>query len=256
MQKSIIVGSLLAFAFAAHAADPVPVAAYNFAGGSLASVVAGAPSLSAVDPTGTGGFGTAVVNGLSQTVYNFNGLNSPNDQQGGLTLAVGSLITNPAVYSVEIVFSFSDRNGAWRRILDVQSRSNDSGFYVDPGNNLDIFPVAGGSAFTNNTFHDVVLSVNNGTVNFYLDGGAATTIGTTVMNLDASKTLNFFLDNTQGGGQGEWSAGSVASIRVYNEAVSSGTLPVTPAVPEPDTYALMAAGLGVVGLLARRRRAV
>jgi len=32
-------------------------------------------------------------------------------------------------------------------------------------------------------------------------------------------------------------------------------MPPTPAVPEPQTYALVAAGLGVVGFLSRRRRA-
>lgn len=37
-------------------------------------------------------------------------------------------------------------------------------------------------------------------------------------------------------------------------AAYSGELSVTP-VPEPETYALLLAGLGVVGLVARRRRA-
>lgn len=34
----------------------------------------------------------------------------------------------------------------------------------------------------------------------------------------------------------------------------AGTANITAAVPEPETYALMLAGLGVVGMLARRRR--
>ena len=37
-------------------------------------------------------------------------------------------------------------------------------------------------------------------------------------------------------------------------AVGSGSTPV-PFIPEPETYALMLAGLGVVGFVARRRRA-
>lgn len=40
-----------------------------------------------------------------------------------------------------------------------------------------------------------------------------------------------------------------------SEAVAIGSVPVTP-VPEPETYALMLAGLSMLGLVARRRRSV
>lgn len=245
-----VLATLAAFASVARAADPVPVAAYTFADGSFASSVGGAPALTAVNPLGTSGFGTATVNGASTSVYNFTGNTAP-AEQAGLSLNIGSLITNHSVYSVEIVFSFQQVSG-YRRILDVQDRSSDNDFYILNGA-LNIYPVASGAAFTADSFHDVVLLVNNGTVNFYLDGGAATTVNTDVMTITGN-TPNFFLDNYQGPAQSEYSSGSVASIRVYNEAVSTGTLPVTPAVPEPDALALMLAGPGFVGFAAKGRR--
>lgn len=40
---------------------------------------------------------------------------------------------------------------------------------------------------------------------------------------------------------------------LYNGAISVATVPLAP-VPEPETYAMMLAGLGALGFLARRRR--
>ncbi|MBL8491861.1 MAG: PEP-CTERM sorting domain-containing protein [Rhodocyclaceae bacterium] len=52
--------------------------------------------------------------------------------------------------------------------------------------------------------------------------------------------------------------GQIDEVRVYDSALSAGEVAriyasVT-AVPEPETYATMLAGLGVLGALARRRR--
>lgn len=48
--------------------------------------------------------------------------------------------------------------------------------------------------------------------------------------------------------------GTVAGVGMGNAASYSGTMNVTP-VPEPGTYALMLAGLGAVGFIAKRRKA-
>ena len=38
------------------------------------------------------------------------------------------------------------------------------------------------------------------------------------------------------------------------DGITIAGVPITPAIPEPQTYALMLAGLGVVGFMARRRK--
>lgn len=234
----------------AQAAVPAPVAQYSF-NGTLTSSVAGAPALTVTDPLGLSGFTTDDVLGSMQTVWNFSGERTPVLNQAGLSLDTTGLITANNVYSIEMVFKFTERAGAWRRILDVESRQSDNGFYVDPSNRLNIYPVAGGAAFSNDVYHDVFLVNNAGTVTFYLDGSEQATVATNVMNLDASRTMNFFLDNVVAGGQSEYSSGSIALIRVYNEAL---TAVPPPPVPEPTTMALLLAGLCALGVTGRAQR--
>jgi len=65
-------------------------------------------------------FGTDSVFGSSQTVYNFVGT-SENPGQVGLSFSTACLLTSNSVYRIELVFEFTERQGAWRRILDVQN---------------------------------------------------------------------------------------------------------------------------------------
>jgi Concanavalin A-like lectin/glucanases superfamily/PEP-CTERM motif len=251
--------AMLAFGVAAGSAfaAPSPVAQYGF-NNTLTSSVGGAPALTVTDPLSQSGFTTDTVFGNTQQVWSFAGLASPVTDQAGLTLNTTGLLTQNNVYSLELVFKFTQGVNAWRRIVDVSSRSTDNGFYVDPSNNLDVFPIGGGSAFTNNVYHDVFLVDNAGVVTFYLDGSAQANLTTTVMDIDSSNNINLFLDNVVGGGQGEFSNGSIASLRLYNEALTAvpppPVPPVVPGVPEPETYALMLVGLGALATVSRRRR--
>ena len=243
-------------------ADLTPVATYQFQN-TLAADQGGVAALTAVDPTGTSGFQTATLYGQTRQVYQFSGNASPASDQGGLTLGTSGLVASNQ-YSVEMVFQFVDNSG-WRRILDVQNRQSDNGFYVDPSSHLDVFPVVGGTTnFTANAFHDVVLTVaNDGTVNGYLDGNLEFSTTTAVMNVDSNNLMGFFLDNVVSGGQGEYSPGQVGLIQLYNDVLSPAQIAaqaVNPfaglgTVPEPSSVALLGLGAaGFVGLAAGRRR--
>jgi len=184
-----------------------------------------APALVPIDPQGQSAFVPDTVLGVTRTVWAFNGTATPPDQQAGLDLVTPGLV-NPQSYSVDMVFALSGAAG-WRRLLDVQDRQSDDGFYVDPSNNLDIYRISGSTAaFTAGVYHHVAMAVDGTaaipTVRAYLDGVPQFSAMTSEMDLDADpvnntdQVLGFFLDNVAGGGQGEWSAGRVALIRVWD----------------------------------------
>lgn len=251
----VIVGAPAVFARAATTA-----ATYQF-DNTFAANEAGAPALIPTDPQGTSAFQTDTVLGQSRRVWAFNGVASPPDQQAGVTVNTTGLVA-PQSYSVDMVFQFSDGANAWRRIIDVQNRQSDAGFYVDPGNNLDVYPVSGSSAaWSNNVYHHVVLTDDGTTVKAYLDGVSQFSTTTNLLNLDVdpvnnpNRLMGFFLDNVAGGGQGEWSPGKVALIRLWNGVLTdteAQQLANNPFIPEPGFATV--AGLTTIATLLRGRR--
>jgi hypothetical protein len=263
MRHALLIGALSLGMSGLAWGDATAVATYNFQG-NFNAVQPGAPALTPVDPEGTSKFTTDTVMGSQSTVWQFNGDNTPADQSG-LTLNTTGLITDPGSYSLDMILEFTQRDGAWRRLLDVQNRQSDNGFYVNPSNDLDIFPVSGSTAaWTNNVFHHVVLTIDdstatianptNVTVTAYLDGVSQFSTQTNIMDLNFDPTdnpnqlLGFFLDNVAGGGQGEWSEGEIAFARLWNGVLTPTE--VAALIPEPGTLAFFAAG----GLLLQRRR--
>jgi PEP-CTERM motif len=238
-------------------ASQVAVATYQFQN-TLAADQSGVASLTAVNPLGTSEFVTNTLFGQTRQVYAFNGSSNPADQ-GGLTVNTTNLIS-PTSYSVEMVLSFNAAGPTgWTRILDVQNRQSDNGFYVDPSNHLDVFPVASGTTeFTYQAYHVVHLTVGGGVVDAYLDGNLEFSASTAVMNItdtidNPNNLMGFFLDNVVGGGQGEWAPGNVALIQLYNGVLDQSQITMQAsnpfgglsAVPEPSSAVLL--GLGVAG---------
>jgi hypothetical protein len=221
------------------------IATYTF-NNTLAASQPGVAALTAVDPLGTSGFQTATVLGNSRTTWHFDGSTTP-ASQGGLQFNTTGLIASNQ-YSVEMLFELTGNSG-WRRLLDSLDRQSDSGLYIDPANNLDLYPNGSGSGgpFVANSFFDVFVTIDpSNTVNGYLNGAPQFSLSST--NLDvATNTLGFFLDNVVAGGQGEWSSGNIALIKVFNTALTVDQVAAesrnpfgTPTgAPEPGTWMLM-----------------
>lgn len=270
----IAVAAAVIALWAGHADAATLVASYGF-NGTLASSVTGAPSLVAVDPTSTAAYVTDTVRGVSRTVYQIGGVNSPLLSQGGLTLDTTGVISAANGYSVELTLEFLGRDNAWRRILDTLDRQSDAGFYADPSNQLDVYPVGGSAAgILAGAYRNIVLTVgpsgpNN--VTAYIDGGTSLNLTTDVLNIGSSGIIGLFLDNVAGGGQGEWSNANIATANFFEGVLTAeeaaafkGDAYVPPiggggsvgGVPEPATWALMLIGFGGIGASLRRRRGI
>jgi hypothetical protein len=266
-----LAGGLTAVAMASAQAA-VPVASYSF-NGTLAADQAGAPTLTAIDPQGANGFETALVGGVSRTVYRWIDVAGVNQHGGGLQFSALGLLTDPQSYALALNFEFTGSalaGGGWRRIVDTQARQSDNGFYVSPTNKLQTVRgtdtgidvdsnalVSGVTTFTTPGFHTVWLQVQglgdgHQQVQAWLDGQLELSTTTSRFGLNNASNPNgllvFFADNLAAGAQQEYGNGRIASLALYDGALS----PL--AVPEPQAALLLSAGLAVLALLRQRRR--
>ena len=179
----------------------------------------------------------------------------------GLSLAYSAL-PSTRLYSIELVFDFEQFN-IWRKIIDYNARITDDGFYFDPGNKLDFFPITSSTtAITTPVDVHVVLTRDaaSGVVNAYLNGAlefSFTDSGGLSLFRGTDNLVHFFEDDAATG-FGEASRGSMDCIRIYNTALTAAEVagltscgPRGGSVPEPST--LLLASLGLIGLAIRRR---
>lgn len=235
----------------------IPVANFNLSSGSLQS---GQTALHAVDPQGKSKFVTDTVFGKQQQVYRFDSNNSNASTQAGLQLDTRNLVTD--AYSVDMVFKFDRLTSGYQRLFDVSARNSDTGAYARDGQ-IRIYgtPARSHTRLEANEYSRLTLTNSgNGLVKAYLNGAWLYDAQTAALDFDnfsgvnPNNLMSFFLDDGH-----EWTAGQVASIRLYDTVLSANDVtaignstPVTPttAIPAPAPAMLM---LGASLLLLRRR---
>ncbi len=161
----------------------------------------------------------------------------------GLTLADNL----GATYTIDIGYHF-DTHGGYQKIIDFSNLAADAGMYT-LGSNYNFYPdpnlspapgdgVDGRLTVSRDGASQLVSVYSNGVLGFsFTDSSGWADF--------SGNNANFFIDDFATG-QREAASGYVDYIKTYDTAMS-------PPVPEPETYALMLAGLGVLAMVARRR---
>jgi len=176
--------------------------------------------VTAFDTVGFGAAKRSIVTGLVNSTATFNSTNSSNLQQIAGTRPNDIFLATANKGTIGSV-----ANGAYTFTTADGAASNANG-YVMAG---DAF---GNEWRSNNVLNGETLASN--TTGLYVVDGAA-------------KKLRL--------GAGTEGNGLVALNAAAGTLSYTVSLPVTPAIPEPSTYALVIAGLAVAGVAARRRRA-
>ena len=179
---------------------------------------AGGPDLIAIDPASRASFVRDTVFGAERTVYQFGGTPT---SQGGLALNTTNLV-NVNSYSIEMIFTLTERAGNFRRVLDVLERTSDRGLYVNAQNRFEFSRLRSGTAtFNNGTYYHLVLTVSNNVARLYLNGSLDIDLGTDSMNITTARRLvHFFVDNTTDTSTQDYSSGRIALLRAYTNPLT------------------------------------
>jgi len=242
------------FYFAGPVSAATLVSQYTFAGNANDSV--GGKNLTV---TGSVGYGTQTINGVSMNVVTISEPSNSNylNFSGNLGASLGSV-------SVSFWANGTATGATYKDIVGVANGSG-VGFKLETFNDFssnDYVAVYGMGSFltgappgtsvgSEGAWHLYTFTVNGTAATLYCDGvavGTATTNGNNT--LITQLRVGNGLDST---GRG-W-LGSVADLKIYSGALTAGEVAAAyAAVPEPTTYGMLGAGALAGAALVRRRR--
>jgi hypothetical protein len=229
--------SVAGWATVASSAGAALRADYQFQN-TLASSVGAPPPMTSLG-FGTNSFATEPVNGSSQAVLTF-------PAENGVQLAPTMGVIPNGNYTFVVLFRFAQiTSRPWQRIVDFQNGTSDRGLYSHEGS-LEVYPYAKGATATIKAQEYVLVVLTRdsaGTVTGYVDGTKQFSYddsSTQAAVIDANNTLRFFRDNESGGPSGESSAGAVARIQLYDEALTAEQVTGLPSGPPAETGAATA----------------
>jgi hypothetical protein len=230
----------LAFGLVSHVASGAQTHWYQFNGDLSDSQ--GGPSLVANGGTTfAGGYSFAANQGLSLT---------------------GALSAN--VYTIDLTFSLGTKAG-WSKIVDFKGLDVDSGLYrfmLPTGGALQICDCSTqinspAGLIVDNQSVRVTLTrdagnlvtqyVNGAAVGTYQDNSGIFTFST------PGQVAHFFRDDQFTGG-GESVAGTVTRIVLFDSALTASEVATLAPVPEPESWAMLLAGIVAIGTLVSRKR--
>lgn len=164
------------------------------------------------------------------------------------------LVPTSGDYSVFIRLNGTPNLGGYTEIIS-QGFSSGTGFFIGtaPG---------GGMRFTDTILNpgvsypsgevELLLTKNASGTRFYIDGTQVFSTATLAANGPGGSPTYF---GRQFDPYGEFFAGSIDAIRIYDSAIlPSGVIEPTAGIPEPSSWAMLLFGFGVTGAMLRQRR--
>lgn len=227
---------------------------------------------SGVAATSLAGTGANLSWNFNTNTISVNGVTTAFGGTNDWTAAWSRLLANSDAADLQFVVTAFDTVGVGAAKRSIVTGQADSTFVFNTTGASGLQQIAGGQLndiFTPIANKGTVASAGNGAYTFIAADGTAERASGYAMAGDAfgDNWRNFnglngetFAGNTTAlyvvdGAAKKFKLGGTLALDATTGVLSFGVPTVAPAVPEPSTYALMVAGLAVVGAVARRRRA-